>query len=117
MILNAAGWTEGSALVDDIDFSKFANNVKVELHGCRTAEDGGDNIASEFSKKLADAGKTKSAVIGSATKSNPNINGNKTKLVEQDYRHGTRAVYKGGNRLYETKTKGALSEETIENAK
>jgi hypothetical protein len=38
MYLNAAGWTEGSALVGDIDFTKFTANAKIELHGCRTAE-------------------------------------------------------------------------------
>ncbi|MCL1861512.1 MAG: hypothetical protein FWG52_08300 [Proteobacteria bacterium] len=117
MIVNAAGWTSGSALVGDIKFAKFANNAKVELHGCRTAEEGDDNIASEFSRLLLEAGKVNSAVIGSAEKSNPNIKGAKTTNVEQDYRHGRRAIYKQGKRLRETKQKGAISEKELEDAK
>jgi len=38
MYLNAAGWTDGSALVGDSHFTKFTANAKIELHGCRTAE-------------------------------------------------------------------------------
>ena len=38
MVFNAAGWTEGSALVSEINFAKFSENTKIELHGCKTAD-------------------------------------------------------------------------------
>lgn len=77
MVLNAAGWTDGSALVGDLDFSKFSANAKIELHGCATAEADSDtdNIAADLSSRLWLAGKLAACVIGHADKANPNIKG------------------------------------------
>ena len=72
-----------------------------------------DNIAEEFSKLLHKAGKTGAYVIGHITKSNPNIKGKATKNSEQDYRHGTRVVYRNGAVIFKTKKTGFLKEADI----
>jgi hypothetical protein len=112
MVFNAAGWTEGSALVSDIKFSKFASYAKVELHGCKTAdtESDGDNIAADLSERLGQAGKTSAIVIGHADKANPNIKGGGEKLHEQDYRHGIRLVFEHGKIARTSKQKGHIEE-------
>lgn len=116
MVFNAAGWTEGSALVKDIKFSKFALNAKIELHGCKTADAGSDtdNIAADLSERLFQAGKTASIVIGHADKANPNIKGGGEKLSEQDYRHGQRVVFHNGKIVKTTKQAGRLDERELE---
>lgn len=119
MVLNAAAWTEGSALVTDIDFSKFASNAKIEFHGCKTAEDpeDEDNIAADLSARLYEAGKAQSAVIGHIQNAQPLINGDapgQTKVTEQDYRYGERAIFKKGKLATTTKKKGAISESELE---
>lgn len=116
MILNAAGWTKGSALISEIKFSKFVANAKVELHGCKTAgtDSDDDNITADFSAHLANAGKAASIVIGHADKANPNINGGGEKNDEQDYRHGQRIIFNNGKIVKVTKQKGHLSERDLE---
>lgn len=119
MILNAAGWTEGSALVNDIDFSKFTVNAKIEFHGCKTAENpkDEDNIAADFSARLSSAGKTQSSVIGHIENAQPLIKGQKkgeTSATEQDYRYGKRAIFKNGKLLKTTDQRGAISESELE---
>ena len=116
MILNAAGWTDGSALVGEIDFSKFATNAKVELHGCQTAgtESDDDNITADLSTRLAGAGKTASIVVGHADKANPNINGGGEKNNEQDYRHGQRVIFSKGKIVKVTTQKRHLIERDLE---
>lgn len=96
-----------------IQFSKFSENAKVEIHGCKTASNpkDEDNIAADFSKRLYEAGKTKSAVIGHTTNATPAFNGEgKTADAEQDYRHDERAIFKNGRLVTLTKKKGALDE-------
>lgn len=116
MVFNAAGWTEGSALIGDIKFAKFAANAKIELHGCKTAdtESDSDNIAADFSIRLNEAGKGSNIVIGHADKANPNIKGGGEKLAEQDYRHGQRVIFRSGKVLKVTKQKGHVSDRELE---
>ena len=116
MILNAAGWTEGSALVSEINFAKFTTSAKIELHGCKTAdvESDTDNIAADLSIRLYQAGKAASIVIGHADKANPNIKGGGEKNDEQDYRHGTRVVFRNGKIVKITLQKGHLSERELD---
>jgi hypothetical protein len=115
-MMNAAGWTKGSALVGEIKFSKFTTNAKVELHGCKTAgtESDDDNITADLSTQLAKAGKAASIVIGHADSANPNINGGGEKNNEQDYRHGQRIIFSKGKIVKVTKQKGHLSERDLE---
>lgn len=116
MILNAAGWTEGSALVEEIKFARFATNAKIELHGCKTAdaESDTDNIAADFSTRLYEAGKTVSIVIGHADKANPNIKGGGEKNDEQDYRHGQRVVFHNGKIIKVTRQSRLLVERELD---
>ena len=116
MIFNAAGWTEGSALVGEIEFGKFVNNAKVELHGCKTAgtESDDDNITADLSTRLAKVGKTASIVVGHADKANPNIKGGGEKNNEQDYRHGQRVIFSKGKIVKVTTQKGHLIERDLE---
>lgn len=116
MIFNAAGWTEGSALVSEINFAKFSVNAKIELHGCKTADADSDtdNIAADLSMRLYEAGKTASIVIGHSDKTNPNIKGGGEKLNEQDYRHGQRVVFHNGKVVKVTKQKGQISERELD---
>ena len=111
-----------SKYFSDIDFSKFAKAARVQFHGCSIAgEDGlsiaSDNIAEEFSKLLYKASKTGAHVIGHTTKSNPNIKGKHTKDADQDYRHGSRVVYRNGKIVLKTKKKGFLKDSEISGAK
>lgn len=116
MVFNAAGWTEGSALMKDINFAKFTTNAKIELHGCRTADADSDtdNIVADFSTRLYEAGKTASVAIGHADKANPNIKGGGEDDDEQDYRHGQRVVFSNGKSLKMTRDKGHLDESELE---
>lgn len=116
MILNAAGFTKGSALVNEINFMKFAENAKIELHGCATADKDtdDDNISADLSKRLYEAGKSRSIVIGHAVKANPNIKGGGEKYEEQDYRHGQRVIFNKGKIINVTKQKGHLDERMLE---
>ena len=95
-----------SRYLSDIDYGRFTEDARVQIHGCSiAAEDGfsfaSDNIAELVSKLLHKAGKIRAVVIGHLGKANPNIGGTK-KVEEQDYRHGTRAVYHNGEVLFKT---------------
>ncbi|MCK4623591.1 MAG: hypothetical protein KAT62_15430 [Desulfuromonadales bacterium] len=93
---------EDSAVLEDIDFSKFARNAKVEFHGCLTARDLiiADNFVEEFSEKLTEAGKDQAVVTGHTKRSNP-------QGAKNDYRHGQRIRYRGGKELKKrSKTSG-----------
>jgi RHS repeat-associated protein len=109
-------WGEGSATIGEIDFNKFTNSAKIELHGCNTcdANSKNDNIAADFSTRLYDAGKTKAVVIGHSTSANPNIKGKKTTNSQQDYRHGKRVVYHNGKVLFSTSIKGRIRASIID---
>ena len=93
----------------------FVINPKIEVHGCKTAENPKreNNIVSNWSKILYDAGKTKSVVIGHTTNTSPLINGQSTKANEQSYMWLERAVYKNGKLQFLTKAKGFLNEEQL----
>jgi RHS repeat-associated protein len=105
----------GSAVIDEIDFNKFTDNAKIELHGCQTADGNADddNIAADFSTRLFNAGKKNAVVIGHTTPANPNIDGDETTDKGQDYRHGERAVYHNGSLLFTTKEQGRLGGKVI----
>lgn len=115
MVLNAAAWTEGSALVGDIEFSRFATNAKIELHGCQTAgaDSDDDNITADLSVRLWQAGKREACTIGHADKANPNIKGGGEKLTEQDYRHGKRLVFHNGRVIRTVTQSGFISESDL----
>ena len=72
-----------------------------KLQACASGED--------LSEYLYKAGKENSVVIGHSTKANPNINGDKTKNEEQDYRHGKRKVFNNGNVILEVVKKGRIT--------
>lgn len=116
MIFNAAGWTDGSALVRNIDFARFSGNAKIELHACKTAdtEPEADTLTLDLSARLSKAGKRDAMVIGHADKANPNINGGGEKFAEQDYRHGQRVVLHNGKVVQVTQQKGQISERELE---
>ena len=101
-------------VLSDIDYSKFTNSCKIEIHGCLTAGTIPgfpflDNFCEDLSEYLYKAGKENSVVIGHSTKANPNINGDKTKNEEQDYRHGKRKVFNNGNVILEVVKKGRIT--------
>ncbi|MEG0483218.1 MAG: hypothetical protein RR569_08935 [Acinetobacter sp.] len=93
----------------------FLINSKIEIHGCKTAENPrkGNNIVSVWSKILYDAGKTRSVVIGHTTNTSPLIHGSSTKLNEQSYMWLERAIYRNGKLQQLTKIKGFLDEEAL----
>jgi hypothetical protein len=110
--LHRAAWVEGSALVRDIQFSRFTSDAKVELHGCRTVEAPTDrhNIAADISLRLSRAGKGSAICIGHADRAHPHIMGGAVALPQQDYRHGLRIVFNDGEPLKASTEKGALPE-------
>jgi RHS repeat-associated protein len=105
----AGYWTNDSADLSEIDYTKFTNDAKVEFHGCNSGnKDFADNMASEFSKNMYGAGKTKSVAIGHGTKANPN-----SETLGNDYRHGLRRVYHNGTELFTTKREGRIPSRII----
>jgi RHS repeat-associated protein len=105
----AGYWTNDSADLSEIDYTKFTNDAKVEFHGCNSGnKDFADNMASEFSKSMYGAGKTKSVAIGHGTKANPN-----SETLGNDYRHGLRRVYHNGTELFTTKREGRIPSRII----
>lgn len=108
-------FTAMSRYVSDIDFSRFAKDAQIQLHGCNTAKGSipGNTIAEEFSELLYDAGKTDGYVIGHSAKSNPLINGTKTTNSAQDYRHGPRSIIYNGEAIKEIRVVGALKKSDI----
>ena len=70
---NAGYSNNDSADLSEINYNKFTNDAKVEFHGCNSGnKDFSENMASEFSKNMYNAGKTKSVAIGKGTYANPN---------------------------------------------
>ena len=69
----------------------------------------GNTLVDEFFEQLYKAGKKRAYVIGHTDKSNPSINGPKTTIKQQDYRHGERSIYHNGNLLKKTIKKGVIS--------
>jgi hypothetical protein len=116
--LKAVVWTSGSALLGDIEFGKFAENAKIEFHGCKTAADfkDEDNIAADFSERLFKAGKTQSVVIGHSENAVPLIDNMKpipANIPKQDYRHGLRVIYHNGKLVSTTKQTRHLDEASL----
>ncbi len=118
-----------SDTIKNIDFKKFTENAKIEIHGCLTAGDAYimDNIAADLSEYLYSAGKVNSVVIGHITKANPLINGEPvrdengniisgTTIKQQDYRHGKRVVYNNGEIILKTNKIGRITAKEINNA-
>ena len=118
-----SSWDDGiynfssdSRYVSDIDFKVFTSEARIQIHGCNTAKGlmPGNTLVEEFSEQIYSAGKKKAYVIGHTDKSNPNINGPKTTIKQQDYRHGERSVYHNGKLLKKTKKEGLISHEEIQ---
>ncbi|WP_392420088.1 hypothetical protein ACF3OE_12405 [Capnocytophaga canis] len=120
-------------LISDINYNKFTNSAKIEIHGCSTADSVNwlpwtDNICEDLSENLYDAGKSNSVVIGHTTKANPNLpttvkgekeadkDWEKRKIIEQDYRHGERRVYNNGEVILTTKKQGRITGKEIKDA-
>lgn len=108
-----------------LDLVKFTKNCKIEIHGCSTAStldprkpnvEVLDNFCQIFSQGLQEAGRTDGVVIGHRSKANPLINGSKTTLNQQDYRHGERAIYHNGTLKLITNEKGRIMPNTIKQA-
>lgn len=104
-----------SRYVDDIRFGIFTLDARVQIHGCSTARGNipGNTLAEAISIGLWGADRKSAYVIGHTSKSNPNINGAKTTIAAQDYRHGKRAIIKNGDVLYTTTKKGYLEHDAI----
>jgi hypothetical protein len=116
---------KGSASFTDIEYKKFADDARVEFHGCNAANTKSTEIpvpahlrdqaaaltlCVTVSKALFDAGRKNAYVIGHATSIGPI----KTSTDKQDYRHGKRVVYHNGDVLFETTKKGHLSHDEIQ---
>lgn len=102
--------------VSDIKVAKFTNACKIEIHGCTAAGNTtvNDNFCENLSEHLFAGGKKRVVVIGHSTKANPSINGEgKTKITEQDYRHGTRRIYHNGKLIGTYTQKGRISAKVI----
>lgn len=74
----------------------------------------GNSLVDEFSIQIYNAGRTRSYVIGHNDKSNPNINGAKTTIEEQYYRHGERSIHNNGKLLKKTTEKGVIYHDEIQ---
>lgn len=90
----------------DIEYGKFTNSAKVEIHGCRTAERKPvlGSFCEVFSESLYEAGKERAVVIGHTTKNLP---------LDKDYRQGTRHCYHDGTILFAYKDFGHIPAKTI----
>ena len=101
--------------IGELQLSAFTNACKIEIHGCSTAV-GKSNFCSELSRALYKSGKKRSVVIGHQSKANPNINGNNTTNSQQDYRHGTRAIFHNGVLKKTVTQSGRISSNVINQA-
>lgn len=99
----------------DIDFRNFVEAARVQFHGCSATGEVPllDNMAKTVSGHLHDAGKERAFVIGHVTKSTPEFPGRPHTNENQDYRHGLRAVYNGGEKAFETRKSGLLTDQEI----
>lgn len=109
-------FSSDSRYVSDIDFKVFTEDARIQIHGCNTARGSmpGNTLVEEFSEQIYNAGIKKAYVIGHTDKSNPNINGAKTTIKQQDYRHGERSIYHNGILLKTTKQKGTIAHDEIQ---
>lgn len=101
-------WNDSKTL-NDIDYSVFTNNAKIEIHGCNTGsyDEGKDSpFAEVLSKKLKDAGKTKVVVVAHVDSANPNMH---KSLKGDDYRHGGRRIFHNGKELFFTRKEGRIT--------
>ncbi len=105
-----------SRYVSDIDFKVFTDDARIQIHGCNTARGSmpGNTLVEEISEQIYKAGRKKAYVIGHTDKSNPNINGSKTTIKQQDYRHGERSIYHNGGLLIKIKKKGIVAHDEIQ---
>jgi hypothetical protein len=118
------------ACIDDIDFSRFAYDAVIEIHGCHAGTEQDplpDNICKRLSLALYGAGKQLAVVIGHSTRANPNLARNnaarggtaagdisyKQSVLAQDYRHGLRMIYFGGKVIFSTRQSGGIPQSTI----
>lgn len=118
-----SSWDDGiynfssdSRYVSDIDFKVFTDDARIQIHGCNTARGSmpGNTLVEEISEQIFDAGRKKAYVIGHTDKSNPNINGSKTMIKQQDYRHGERSIFHNGKLLKKTTKKGIISHDEMQ---
>lgn len=117
-----SSWEDGiysfsiqSRYIDDINFSVFSEDARIQIHGCNTARDSlpCDTLTEALSKGLYNAGKKKAYVIGHVSKSNPLINGPSTTNIAQDYRHGKRAIIYNGKVIKVTTDKEIIGHSII----
>lgn len=109
-------FSNDSRYVSDIKYSVFSTDARIQIHGCNTARGSvpGDTLVEALSKNLFNSGKKTAYVIGHTDKSNPNINGDKTTIIQQDYRHGERSVYHNGEIIHQTYKKGLIEHDFIQ---
>ncbi|MBX2809879.1 MAG: hypothetical protein KTR20_14735 [Cellvibrionaceae bacterium] len=85
-------YTLGLATLEDIVFSRFANNAFIEFHGCRVAEEIPylNTLFDNFAKDFADQMPGESIVVGHIANNFPDRhpNGN-----TDDYRHNLVRIY------------------------
>lgn len=107
--------------MEDIDFAKFSQDARIEIHACNTARDVSwgalDTLSEMMSTHLFKAGRADAVVIGHTDKANPSINGeSKTTIEQQDYRHGPRAIFHRGKIVLNLNDRGPVSYSTIRKA-
>jgi len=109
-------FSKDSKYVSDINFKVFSKDARVQIHGCNTARGSmpGDTLVELISEEMARLGNKNSYVIGHTDKSNPNINGSKTTIRQQDYRHGERSIYNNGKLLIKTTKTGVIDHDYIQ---
>ena len=98
------------------DFTVFTDDARIQIHGCNTARGlmPGNTLVEEISEQIYKVGRKNAYVIGHTDKSNPNINGPKTMIKQQDYRHGERSIYHNGGLLMNTNKKGIIEHAEIQ---
>lgn len=97
--------------LQNIKYEAFTDGAKVEFHGCNTGMiEEVDTFARVFSVGLKLFGKKNAVVISHGDYANPDQH--KT-LKGDDYRHGLRRIYNGGETLFLTREEGRISADTI----
>jgi hypothetical protein len=110
-------FSHSAALFSAIDFSRFADDARVEIHGCNAARPdmSRDTVAEVLSRLLTRAGKRHAVVIGHADFSSPQVNPlGQTANREQDYRHGPRVIYNRGVKVGKIDSKGHISDAELQ---
>ena len=104
-------WNSESDSLQNIKYEAFTDGAKVEFHGCNTGMiEEVDTFARVFSVGLKLFGKKNTVVISHGDYANPDQH--KT-LKGDDYRHGLRRIYNGGETLFLTREEGRISADTI----